>query len=112
MLNEKLNQRIREALKTIPHVEEKKMFRGLAFMVDGKMCITASDQHMMCRIDPIVHHEVIQRKGCHTMIMGGKEYIGYVQIEEDVIKSAKEFNFWIRLALDFNPRAKASKKKK
>ena len=112
MLNEKLNQRIREALKTILHVEEKKMFRGLAFMVNGKMCITASDQHMMCRIDPSIHREVIQRKGAHTMVMGGKEYIGYVQVEEDAIKSKKELNYWIKLALEFNPKAKATKKKK
>ena len=37
--NEKLADRIREALFDIPRVEEKKMFRGVTFMVNGKMCV-------------------------------------------------------------------------
>ena len=111
MINEQLTARIREALRDIPAVEEKKMFRGIAFMVNGKMCVTASDTHMMCRIDPSLHDEAVKKKGCHTMVLGGREYRGYVQIDEDAIKSKKDLSFWIKLALDFNPRAKASKKK-
>ncbi|MEO5583236.1 MAG: TfoX/Sxy family protein [Saprospiraceae bacterium] len=111
MINEKLNQRIREVLCNTPSVQEKKMFRGMVFMVNDKMCITASDTHIMCRIDPSLHDEVIKKSGCHTMVMGGKEYRGYIQIDEDAIKSKKDLSWWIKLALEFNPRAKASKKK-
>ena len=50
--NEKLTARIREALAHLPKVEEKRMFRGVTFMVDDKMCITAGDNKIMCRIDP------------------------------------------------------------
>ncbi len=35
--NEKLADRIRESLAHLSKVEEKKMFRGLTFMVNGKM---------------------------------------------------------------------------
>ena len=110
--NEKLTARIREALAHLPKVEEKRMFRGVTFMVNNKMCITAGDNKIMCRIDPAIHEEIIKRKGCETVKMKGREYKGYGYISQDALKSKKDFNFWIQLCLDFNSRAKASAKKK
>ncbi len=50
--NEKLADRIREALARLPIVEGKRMFRGITFMVIGKMCVSVSGDEMMCRFDP------------------------------------------------------------
>ena len=108
--NEKLASRIRDALSHLQHVEEKKMFGGLAFMVDDKMCITVGANRIMCRIDPAIHEEVIKRKGCDTVIMRGREYTGYVHVNEDSIKNKEDFDYWIGLALDYNKIAKTSKK--
>lgn len=108
--NEKLANRIREALIRLPKVEEKKMFGGLAFMVDGKMCITIGIDRIMCRIDPAIHEESIRHNGIDTVKMGGREYKGYIQINEDAIKIKKDLDYWIKLALDFNKVAKASRK--
>ena len=110
--NEKLTKKIRSALAHLPAVEEKKMFRGVTFMVNGKMCITAGDNRIMCRIDPAIHQDVIKRKDCCTVQMKGREYKGYVYVNEDGIKLKKDFDYWIGLALDFNKIAKASPKKK
>ena len=110
--NEKLTARIREALAHLPKVEEKRMFRGITFMVNNKMCITAGDNKIMCRIDPAIHEEVIKRKGCETVKMKGREYKGYVYVSEEGIKTKKDLAYWIALALDFNKLAKSSKKKK
>ncbi|MBA4139083.1 MAG: TfoX/Sxy family protein [Segetibacter sp.] len=110
--NEKLANTIRETLSHLPKVEEKKMFGGLAFMVDDKMCITVSVDKIMCRIDPAIHEEAIKRKGCRTVKMRGREYKGYVHINQDVIKTKKDLAYWVELALDFNKIAKASKKGK
>lgn len=110
--NENLTARIRLALAHLPDVEEKKMFGGIAFMVEGKMCLTARDDRMMCRIDPDLHEEVLQRDGCRTVIMKGREYKGYVFVNDDNLQSKADFNYWVSLALDFNKRAKASSKKR
>jgi len=110
--NEKLTARIREALAHLQKVEEKRMFRGVTFMVNNKMCITAGDNKIMCRIDPAIHEEVIKRKGCETVKMKGREYKGYVYVSEEGIKTKKDLAYWITLALDFNKLAKSSKKKK
>ncbi len=108
--NEKLASRIMAALAHMPNVAEKKMFGGLAFMVDNKMCITAGADRMMCRIDPAIHEGAIKRKGCQTVKMGGRKYKGYVHVDQDSIKNKKDFDYWVALALDFNKIAKASKK--
>lgn len=110
--DEKLAEKIRQSLAHLPDVQEKKMFGGVAFMVNEKMCVTAGDDEMMCRIDPAIREEVIQKKGCRTMIMKGREYKGYVLISKEGMKTEKDFEFWIGLSLDFNKDAKASKKKK
>ena len=81
--NEKLTNRVREALAGVSNIEEKKMFRGVTFMVNGKMCISAGDDEMMCRIDPDVHEAAIERKGCRAMEMKGRQYKGYVLINEE-----------------------------
>lgn len=109
--NEKLTNRLRAALAQVNKVEEKRMFGGIAFMVDGKMCVTVGDDKIMCRIDPLLHEECIAKAGCTTVIMKDKEYKGYVYVNEEAIKTKKQIDFWVGLALDFNPKAKASTKK-
>ena len=108
--NEKLAAKIRKALAHLPNVVEQKMFGGLAFMVDNKMCITAGADRMMCRIDPGIHEEAIKRKGCSTVIMRGTDYKGYVHVDGDGIVNKKDFDYWIARALDYNKIAKASNK--
>ncbi len=111
VVNEKLTLRLREALARTPRVEEKKMFGGVAFMVNGKMCITASDRGLMCRVDPAGTDELTARKGCTIMTMKGREYPGYVRVNEDVLRKKKDLDYWVQVALDFNSQAKAASKK-
>lgn len=60
----KLADRIREYLVDFPNlkVEEKKMFRGLTFMINGKMCVSVSGENLMCRFDPNLQEEVAKKK--------------------------------------------------
>ncbi|MBS1663855.1 MAG: TfoX/Sxy family protein [Bacteroidetes bacterium] len=109
--SERLADRIREALVDVPKVEEKKMFRGMTFMVDDKMCISVGPDRIMCRIDPDLHDQLLEEKPCRAMVMKGREYKGYILVNEEDLQRKKELDFWIDLCLDFNKRAKSSKKK-
>lgn len=108
----KLADRIREYLVDFPKlkVEEKKMFGGLAFLVNGKMCVNVSGENLMCRFDPNMQEVVAEKNGFQTMIMKGREYKGYCYISPDGIKTKKNFEYFMNLCLDFNKRAKSSKK--
>ncbi len=103
--NEKLTARVRDALAETKQVEEKKMFRGVTFMVKGKMCVSVGDNELMCRIDPALHDSVIEKNGCREMIHAGKTMRGFIFVDGDSIKSKKDFDYWIKLSLDFNSKA-------
>ena len=111
--NEDLTNRIREALfsKGVSNVEEKKMFNGICFMVDGKMCVCASNDEMLCRVGPI-YLEALEMQGVRGMIRNGKALKDYVFISPELLGNNTNFNYWIDTALAFNKFARASKKPK
>ena len=111
--NEKLADRTREIISLTHKItEEKKMFGGLCFMVNGKMCIGVEKERLMLRIDPVSYDEVMEKEGCKPMDFTGKVMKGYVFVDVDVLNTKKKLEYWVKLALDYNKLAKASKKKK
>ena len=108
----KLSDRIREYLVQFPQlrVEEKEMFSGLTFMVNDKMCVSVSGDNLMCRFDADLQDEVAEKEGFEPMIMKGKDLKGYCFVNPTGFKTKKEFEYWVNLCLDFNGRAKSSKK--
>ncbi|MBS1491380.1 MAG: TfoX/Sxy family protein [Bacteroidetes bacterium] len=111
--NLQLADRVRAYLESFPKltIEEKKMFRGLAFLINGKMCLNISGNNLMCRFDPDLTQTIVERKGFLPMVMRGKKYKGYGYVEPVGFQSEQDFQFWVTLCLDFNDRANSSKKR-
>lgn len=109
--NTKLADRIREHLAKLPQLttEEKEMFRGITFMVNGKMCVSVSGENLMCRYDPALYAVVAEKHGVQPMIMKGKELKGYCYVSPAGYKAEKDFRYWIDLCLAFNKHAKPAK---
>jgi len=110
--NEILADRIREWLAFLPNIQEKAMMGGLTFMYNDKMCVGVFGEEMMCRVDPEIHEKLIEKRGCRTMDFTNKPMMGYVMIDETGMASHADFEYWINLSLDYNPKAKSSIKKK
>jgi TfoX/Sxy family transcriptional regulator of competence genes len=110
--DEKLNDRIREAMVNFENVEEKHMFGGTCYMLNGKMCIGVVKDEMMCRIDPLIYEKALEKNGCREMVFTGKPMKGYVFVCEEGMKTKKQFDYWVQLCIEFNSKAKAAKKKK
>ncbi|OGU31295.1 MAG: RNA methyltransferase [Ignavibacteria bacterium GWA2_35_9] len=110
--NEKLAERVREAFAGITKVEEKKMMGGLTFMINNKMCVGILKDDLMARIDPDVYDSVLKRKGCREMDFTGKPMKGFVFVSPEGTKSKKDLSYWVGLALDYNKKAKSSRRKK
>ncbi len=110
--NEKLANQCRELIAlTHKNVDEKKMFGGLCFMVNDKMCVGVEQNRLMVRLDPAKYDEVMQKDGCMPMDFTGKVMKGFVFVDAVELKTKAKLNYWIQLALEFNKVAKASKKK-
>ena len=111
--NEKLADRTRELIAlTQKNVEEKKMFGGLCFMVNDKMCIGIEKERLMVRIDPDRYDEAMEKEGCHPMDFTGKVMKGFVFVDDDAVTTKKKLEYWVTLVLEYNKIAKPGKKKK
>jgi TfoX/Sxy family transcriptional regulator of competence genes len=110
--NVQLADRIREIIAiTHDQVEEKRMFGGLCFMVNGKMCLGVETERLMVRLNPSIYEEVLKLDGCSLMDFNGRPMKGYVFVDIDALSTSKKLNYWVQLALDYNIIAKASVKK-
>lgn len=113
MYNMQLADRVRSQLtgNAAKITGEKKMFRGMTFMVDNKMCIGVSGENLLCRFDPSLQDEVAARPGFLPMVMRGKKLDGYCYVAPDGTALDNDLRYWIGLCLAFNPSAKPSKRK-
>ena len=109
--SEELAERIQIILASLPiKLEVKKMMGGLCFMVDGKMCVGVMKDELMCRINPDVYDASLKKPGCHQMDFTGRVMKGFVLVGPEGTDDQNDLQYWVDLALQFNPLAKASKK--
>jgi hypothetical protein len=59
----------------------------------------------MLRIDPAIHNELVEKPGCSSMIMKGKDLNGYVVVGESSLDTKRQLDYWMRLALGYNLKA-------
>lgn len=100
----------RELAARTTDLEEKRMMGGLCFMVGGKMCIGVEGERLMVRLDPEMYDTALTRPGCVPMDFTGRPMRGFVFVEPKGTASAADLRSWISLALEFNPRAKSSRR--
>ncbi len=108
-LADRISQFFREKSVTF---EARKMMGGLCFMVDEKMCVGVNRDEIMARIDPDIYEVSLLKEGCKEMNFTGRPMKGFVFLTDDATDLDTSLNYWLQLALDFNPKAKASKKRK
>jgi len=100
--NQDLANRIRERLIDETDVIEKKMFGGLCFMVNGKMCVCVSRNELMCRVAIDEYEAAVELPGVRQMIHGGKAMRGFIYVEEQLLARQQVFDHWINAALQYN----------
>jgi TfoX/Sxy family transcriptional regulator of competence genes len=103
--DEALVQQVRELLAEEPHVEEKKMFGSIGFMVNGKLCLGVGEHKgfsMMVRVGVENYEEALSMNGAHPTIMRGRVMKGYVSLTRDALKTRKDVEYWAALGLQHN----------
>ncbi len=111
--DEQLAARVRDYFKSRRTVfGEKRMMGGLCFLVDGKMCVGVEKNRLMARIDPDIYDRALQRKGCVPMDFTGRPMRGFVFVNPKGYSAKRDLAYWLDLALEFNPRAKSTKKRR
>jgi TfoX/Sxy family transcriptional regulator of competence genes len=90
----------------------KEMMGGITWMVAEKMCISIFKGNLMVRVEPDELEEFLGKPGATQMIHGGKAMTGYLTVSPEGYDMEEDLEYWVNKCLEYNPKAKASKKKK
>jgi hypothetical protein len=101
--DERLADEIRERLAEVDgDVTEKKMFGGLAFMVDGNLAIAASRSGgLLVRTDPADTEAIASLPGVESMEMRGRPMPGWFFVVADSLAGEADLDAWVARALAF-----------
>jgi TfoX/Sxy family transcriptional regulator of competence genes len=100
--DEDLANRIRELLASVPGVEEKRMFGGLAFLIGGNMSVAASGQGgLLVRVRPDDTEKLLERDHVSPMLMAGREARGWLRVDTDGVKTKRQLEGWVRRGADY-----------
>ena len=94
--DEDLANRIRELILTEPGVAEKKMFGGLAFLIDGNMSVSASRQGgLLLRVDPDETDALLRKPHAEPFAMRGREMQGWLRVTPEGVKTKRQLATWV-----------------
>ncbi|QEC49502.1 TfoX/Sxy family protein [Baekduia soli] len=100
--DEDLANRLRELLSELDAVTERKMFGGLAFMVDGHLAVAASRTGgLLVRLDPADTDAALARPHAERMVMGGRSMDGWILVAAEGVRTRRQAGAWVRRSLVF-----------
>ena len=96
----KLAERIRSELDGVPFVE-KKMFGGVGFLIGGNMACGVNKDDLIVRTDPERHGALLKKPHVKPFDLAGKPMKGWLLVEADGVKTARQLEAWIKEGFDF-----------
>ncbi|MCI0423431.1 MAG: TfoX/Sxy family protein [Acidobacteria bacterium] len=99
--DEKLAERIRKVLKATQGVAEKKMFGGLAFMLNGSMFCGVNKDDLVVRLGPERYEAALNAPGARPMDFTGRVLTGYVYVAPAGCQNIRALEQWVRWGLGY-----------
>ena len=91
-----LANRIRELLGPEPGLSEKRMFGGLAFLINGHMAVAASGQGgLMVRVSRHEYETLLTRTFVSPMMMRNRETRGWLRVDAGGFKTKRQLQTWV-----------------
>jgi hypothetical protein len=99
--DEDLANRIRE-LTAGEGIDEKRMFGGLAFLINGHMAVAASGQGgLMVRVPPADTAKLLERQHVEPMVMAGRETRGWLRVAAAGVTTKRQLQSWVTRGVDY-----------
>ncbi len=94
--DEDLANRLRELLAAERGVDEKRMFGGLAFLINGNMSVAVSGQGgLLVRVPQQDTDRLLKRDHVSPMVMAGREARGWLRVAADGVKTKRQLQSWV-----------------
>ncbi|GMQ94249.1 MAG: TfoX/Sxy family protein [Acidimicrobiia bacterium] len=97
--DEHLAERVRDA--TEPDIDEKKMFGGIAFLLDGNMAVCVSGEELMVRVGKDDVDAALALDDVRPFDMSGKRMAGWILVGGEAIAEDAGLSHWINIGMDF-----------
>jgi TfoX/Sxy family transcriptional regulator of competence genes len=98
--DERLAKRVRDILAGDPTLSERKMFGGLAFMLDGNMCCGIVGDRLMLRLGAGLAEQALERTHVQPMDFTGRPMTGMVFVAPEGLRG-KALRTWVEQATSF-----------
>ena len=99
--DELLGLRIRAALGPLPGLEEKKMFGGTGFLVNGNMACGVHKDGLIVRVGPEKHAWALAQAHTRPFDMTGRPMSGWIVVDPPGCASESALQVWVDLGLAF-----------
>lgn len=99
--SEDLAARVRTVVAEQDEVVERKMFGGLAFMVNGHMCCGVIGDELMLRVGAEAYPETLALEHAREMDFTGRPLTGMVYVAAPGIAPDPELRAWVDRGLRF-----------
>ena len=110
--DEGLADRVRDALSGREALSERKMFGGIAFMIEGNMACGVNDDDLMLRLEPGEAEQALSEKHTRPMDFTGKPMKGFLYVSAEGTGTDEELSEWVELAAEHAASLPAKKPKK
>ena len=100
--DEDLAERIRALTAGERALTERKMFGGLAFLVNGNMAVGASGQGgILVRVDPDESDSLVAKSKAYPMEMRGRPMQGWLRVDAEHVKTKPQLSKWVQLGITY-----------
>jgi len=100
--DEDLGNRIREHIAHERGLTEKRMFGGLAFMINGHLAVSASSKGgLLLRVDPAETAALVSAPHVGRFVMRGREMDGWLRVDPQAFGTDEELDRWVQLGVRY-----------
>ena len=99
--DEELAARVRDLVAPQPGVVERRMFGGLAFLVDGNLACSVTRGGLMVRVGPDGAAAASAEPGVRPLDMGGRPMKGWVLVDPDRLEGDDVLGGWVQRGAGF-----------
>lgn len=95
--NDELSGRVRSVVVGVPGLTEKRMFGGLAFLIDGNLAVSASSKGgLLVRVDPVETESLVSEPLVEPFQMRGRAMSGWLRVTSDAVETDDDLERWVR----------------
>jgi TfoX/Sxy family transcriptional regulator of competence genes len=99
--SEELADRIRQQLAKRKSVEERKMFGGIGYLLNGNLLVGVWKDSLIARLGPDEGEKALQEPHVRVFDVTGRPMKNWVLVQRDGIQNDEQLSGWIQRAIKF-----------